>query len=171
MKLITGKMAVKKKTTPKSSKAPKKGVASTGQAPKSGGATTGQAVKDKYFEGVGRRKTAVARVRFYPGQAGFIVNGTDVKSYFPNLRFEKSAEAPLKSSGAKGGVEVRAYGGGVMAQSEAVTLGLARALVKFNLDFKKEFRTLGYLTRDSRMVERKKFGLKKARRAPQWRKR
>jgi len=147
-------MAVKKGTTLKSNKV-----------------TTGQAPKEKYFEGVGRRKTAVARVRFYPDRANFIVNGTDLKSYFSNLRFEKRAKVPLKSSGAKGGVEVKAYGGGVMAQSEAITLGLARALVKFNQDFKKEFRTLGFLTRDSRMVERKKFGLKKARRAPQWRKR
>ena len=126
----------------------------------------------KYFPGLGRRKTAVARVRFYPDKGTeIVVNGLDYKVYFPVLRFQKMAEAPLKKSAVKGGVEVRVSGGGVMAQSEAITLGLARALVKFNPDFKNEFRTLGYLTRDSRMVERKKYGLKKARRVPQWRKR
>ena len=129
--------------------------------------------KNKYFEGVGRRKTAVARVRFYPdGKSGeFVVNGVDYKKYFPMVRFQKNAIAPIKSASIKGGVGVKVYGSGIMAQSEAITLGLARALVKYNPDFKKEFRALGYLTRDSRMVERKKFGLKKARRAPQWRKR
>jgi len=95
----------------------------------------------------------------------------DYKKYFPVLRFQKSAIAPISRVSVKGGVEVKVKGGGVMAQSEAVTLGLSRALIKLEPEFKKEFRTFGYLTRDSRMVERKKFGLKKARRAPQWRKR
>ncbi len=131
------------------------------------------AEKGKYFEGLGRRKTATARVRFYPEgkDSSFTVNGADYKEYFPVARFQRSAVAPIKSSSVKGSVEVKVRGGGIMAQSEAITLGLARAIAKFNPDFKKEFRTLGYLTRDSRMVERKKFGLKKARRAPQWRKR
>jgi len=131
-----------------------------------------EAAKGKYLEGLGRRKTAVARVRFYPNKGkDFVVNGMDYKLYFPVLRFQRKAEAPLVRSAAKGGVEVKVHGGGVMAQSEAITLGLARALVKQNPDLRKEFRALGYLTRDSRMVERKKYGLKKARRAPQWRKR
>jgi len=127
----------------------------------------------KYFEGVGRRKTSVARVRFYPeGKMGsIIVNGADYKKYFPVARYQKAAIAPIKDSSVKGGVEVKVSGGGVMAQSEAVALGLARALIKQNPELKKEFRALGHMTRDSRMVERKKFGLKKARRAPQWRKR
>lgn len=136
------------------------------------GKKTEKTAKQKYFEGVGRRKTAVARVRFYPDYGGdFTVNGIDYKEYFPVLRFQKKAIAPLTSVSTKGGVQVKVNGGGVMAQSEAVTMGLARALVKFNADFRKEFKTFGYLTRDSRMVERKKYGLKKARRAPQWRKR
>lgn len=130
------------------------------------------AVRGKYFEGLGRRKTAVARVRFYPGKDGeFTVNGMDYKAYFPILRFQKKAEAPLRSAALKGSVEIKVYGGGMMAQSGAITLGLARALVKFQPDLRKEFRVMGYLTRDARMVERKKYGLKKARRAPQWRKR
>lgn len=132
-------------------------------------------VKEKYFEGVGRRKTAVARVRFYPSNkedGGFIVNGIDYKKYFPLARFRQYAAEPFRAlKDAKGQAEVKVKGGGVMAQSEAVRLGLARALVKFDPDLKKELRAFGYLTRDPRMVERKKYGLKKARRAPQWTKR
>ncbi|MBU2101508.1 30S ribosomal protein S9 [Patescibacteria group bacterium] len=132
---------------------------------------------NKYFEGVGRRKSAVARVRFFPGGPGglFKVNGQDYKEYFDVERLRQSAVAPLKildsATRKSAGVEVKVKGGGIMAQAEAVTLGLARALIKLNVDFKKELRVAGYLTRDPRRVERKKFGLKKARRAPQWRKR
>ncbi len=129
----------------------------------------------KYFEGVGRRKNAVARVRFYPatGSAGdLMINGLDYKKYFSLARYKQSAVAPLRVLKDKAGhVEAKVKGGGVMGQSEAVRLGLARALAKFNPDFKKELRVFGYLTRDPRMVERKKYGLKKARRAPQWTKR
>ncbi len=130
----------------------------------------------RYFEGVGRRKTAVARVRFYPvsdrGNDSFIINGKDYKKHFSSLRYEKAARAPMKLlHDRRGKVEVKVSGGGVMAQSEAITLGLTRALVKFEPDLKKEMRAFGFLTRDPRMVERKKYGLKKARRAPQWRKR
>ena len=159
-------MATKKETNPKNSKA------ATRRTKKIDKPVEGETAKGKYFEGLGRRKTAVARVRFYPDKGSdFVVNGIDYKLYFPILRFQKKAEAPLKNSSIKGGVEARVYGGGIMAQSEAITLGVARALTKFSPEFKKEFRALGYLTRDSRMVERKKYGLKKARRAPQWRKR
>ena len=132
--------------------------------------------KGKYYEGVGRRKLARARVRFYPeGQGGFLINDREYKEYFPVLRFQQSAVAPLKvlDSGARksAGVTVVIRGGGVSAQAEAVTLGLARALVEYNRELKKELRVSGYLTRDARRVERKKFGLKKARKAPQWSKR
>lgn len=135
------------------------------------------AEKNKYIEGVGRRKTAVARVRFFTGgSAGqFLVNGKDYKEYFEVERYRLMAAAPLKvldsDTRKKAGIEVKVRGGGIMAQAESVTLGLARALVKLNEDYKKELRVLGFLTRDPRKVERKKFGLKKARRAPQWRKR
>ena len=131
--------------------------------------------KGKYFEGVGRRKSAVARVRFYPSlkdENSFIVNGVDYKKYFSLARFKQRATEPLRVlKDKKGEALVVVKGGGVMAQSEAVKLGLARALVKFDPDLKKELRAFGYLTRDPRMVERKKYGLKKARRAPQWTKR
>lgn len=130
--------------------------------------------KGKYFEGVGRRKNAVARVRFYPSGegGGIIINDEDCKKYFPLVRFHQSAAEPLRVlKDKKGETLVKVKGGGVMAQSEATKLGLARALVKFNPDLKRELRAFGYLTRDPRMVERKKYGLKKARRAPQWTKR
>mgnify|MGYP001611067367 FL=1 len=134
-----------------------------------------EADKKKYFEGVGRRKSAVARVRFFPsGKAGegLIVNGLLYEKYFPLIRFQQAAVGPFRVlKDKKGEAVVSVKGGGVMAQSEAVKLGLARALVKFDPDLKKELRAFGYLTRDPRMVERKKYGLKKARRAPQWTKR
>ena len=131
----------------------------------------------KYLEGIGRRKTAVARVRFYPSSAEMskehvVVNGLDYKKYFSLVRYQKRAVEPLRLLKGKGGeVTVKVSGGGTMAQSEAVTLGLARALVKFDESLKQEMRAFGFLTRDPRMVERKKYGLKKARRAPQWPKR
>lgn len=127
----------------------------------------------RYFEGVGRRKSAVARVRLYPSDEEKVtVNGLDYQKYFPLARFRQSVTGPLRAlREKKGEVTVSVRGGGVMAQSEATQLGLARALVKFDPNLKKELRAFGYLTRDPRMVERKKYGLKKARRAPQWTKR
>ncbi len=132
---------------------------------------------EKYFEGIGRRKTAIARVRFYSASAKkaqehVIINGSDYKKYFPLLRYQKSVLAPLRLLKTKSGeITVHLKGGGPTAQAEAVTLGLARALVKFDSSLRSEMRAFGFLTRDPRMVERKKYGLKKARRAPQWTKR
>ena len=134
-------------------------------------------LEKKYFEGIGRRKSAVARVRFYPAGKGgvFGVNGKDSKEYFVIQRYKTNAVAPLSilDSGAKKDAEVsvKVNGGGIMSQAEAVSVGLARALVKFDGELKERLRTAGYLTRDPRKVERKKPGLKKARRAPQWKKR
>ena len=132
----------------------------------------------KYFEGVGRRKEATARVRLYPdvGDAknNFVVNGLSGAEYFKVVRHNNQAEAPLRVLGSaekKMKVEVVARGGGVKGQAEAVTLGLARALVAWRPDLRPEMRSRGYLTRDARVVERKKYGLRKARRAQQWRKR
>src|SRR3989338_10071702 len=131
----------------------------------------------KYFEGLGRRKSAIARVRFYPAGKGgtFMVNGKGHKEYFVTERYRASAFSPMTilDSGVKKDAEVsvRIKGGGIMSQAEAVTVGLARALVKFDGELKERLRAAGYLTRDPRKVERKKPGLKKARRAPQWKKR
>lgn len=131
------------------------------------------AKKQKYFEGVGRRKRAVARVRIWAGGDGkFAVNEKDPASYFKAMRYEQSAIAPLRFlKGEKLTVSVKVRGGGLMAQSEAVRLGLARALIKLNDTLRRELKVAGYLSRDAREVERKKYGLKKARRAPQWQKR
>jgi len=128
----------------------------------------------RYLEAVGRRKTAVARVRFWPKEkGGFKVNGKDYKEYFPIPRLHKVAADSLDKMKCLGQFEVQVLvkGGGLSAQAEAVRHGTARALVLLNEDFKKRLKKAGFLTRDPRMRERKKFGLKRARRAPQWQKR
>lgn len=129
--------------------------------------------KEHYFEAVGRRKTAVARVRLFTQKIGIEINDKNISDYFPILRLQKTVEAPLEKMkiADKLGAVVKVKGGGIMAQAEAVQLGIARALIKFNAEFRKRLRRVDMLTRDSRMVERKKYGLKKARRAPQWKKR
>lgn len=127
-----------------------------------------------YFEAVGRRKTAVARIRLWPkGNGDLLVNGKPYKNYFSTLKLQETAIAALKKMkcSEQFNIEILVKGGGVVAQAEAVRHGISRALVLFNLDFKKRLRKVGYLTRDPRMRERKKFGLKRARRAPQWQKR
>ncbi|MDI6717664.1 MAG: 30S ribosomal protein S9 [Patescibacteria group bacterium] len=129
--------------------------------------------KDKYFEAVGRRKSASARVRLFTKNKAITVNGKSLNDYFTIARFQKEAVSPLEKMkiADKLGAIIKVSGGGIMAQSEAIKLGIARALIKFNPIFRKRLRRLGLLTRDPRAVERKKPGLKKARRAPQWRKR
>ncbi|MDO8537210.1 MAG: 30S ribosomal protein S9 [bacterium] len=128
---------------------------------------------ERYVEGVGRRKTAVARVRLLAGHGEFRVNEKDLNKYFVISRLELAASAPLQKLKVMGKYKVSAqvHGGGIKAQAEAVRLGLARALTAKDADFQKHLHKLGFLSRDPRMVERKKYGLKKARRAPQWAKR
>ena len=129
---------------------------------------------ERYWEGVGRRKTAVARVRIYTrGDKGLWVNGRPLAEYFTyaHLQHIASAAVEIMKSFDRFRVVAKVKGGGIHAQAEAVRHGSARALVLFNSDFRKRLKREGMLTRDSRMVERKKFGLKKARRAPQWAKR
>lgn len=126
----------------------------------------------KYIEAVGRRKTSTSRVRIFEGEDGFMINQKPVNEYFKIERFRETALAPLKLLKIKNiFVSAKVLGGGIMAQAEAIRHGLSRALVKYNADFKKILKNAGFLTRDPRMVERKKYGLKKARRAPQWQKR
>lgn len=129
--------------------------------------------KEKYFEAVGRRKTSIARVRLYTKKGDIIVNDKDYLKYFPILRLQKAVISPIEelSVADKVGVTVKVQGGGINSQSGAVRLGISRALVLYNPNFRKPLRKVGYLTRDARAVERKKYGLKKARRAPQWKKR
>lgn len=129
---------------------------------------------DRYFEAVGRRKTATARVRLFTrGEKSFTVNGKPYQEYFPLLADQETAVASMKKMKCldKFKVSVIVKGGGRSAQAEAVRHGTARVLVDFNNNFKKRLRKVGFLTRDPRMRERKKFGLKRARKSPQWAKR
>lgn len=128
----------------------------------------------RYFEAVGKRKTAVARVRlFTQGEKVFLVNEKPLNAYFSTLELQQTAGLSLRKMKCldRFRVLVRVRGGGLSAQAEAIRHGIARALVLFNPNFRKRLKKSGYLTRDSRMRERKKFGLKRARRAPQWQKR
>ncbi len=122
---------------------------------------------------VGRRKTAAARVRLTPGTGKIIVNGKDFKVYFPYFEWQNIIMAPLTAVGKEKtfDISVKIVGGGQKGQAVAVQLGIARALVVWNNELKKSLKTQGYLTRDARVKERKKPGLKRARRAPQWSKR
>lgn len=128
-----------------------------------------------YYEGVGRRKTASARVRLYSkDKKKFVVNGKPLEEYFANklhLIEEARASLELLKMSSKLGVTVQVKGGGATGQAGAIRHASARALVKFNPDFRQKLSRAGHLTRDSRMKERKKPGLKKARKAPQWGKR
>ncbi len=128
---------------------------------------------ERYFEGVGRRKTAVARVRLFTRPGDLVVNDRPHTVYFPTIELQKIVEDAMQKMKLWGKFKVTAKisGGGIHAQAEAFRHGLSRCLTKFNPDFRKRLRRAGFLTRDPRMKERKKPGLKKARRAPQWRKR
>ncbi len=126
----------------------------------------------RYTEAVGRRKTAIARVRIVAGKGKVTVNGKDLKSYFTVPRLVAAAKAPLEQLQiADIDVSVKVIGGGINAQAEAIRLGLARAIIEKSAEWKPRLHVMGFLTRDSRMVERKKYGKRKARRSPQWAKR
>jgi small subunit ribosomal protein S9 len=123
---------------------------------------------------LGRRKTAIARVRVIKNGKGLVtVNAKKAETFFPTFELQSIVTGPLKVTGQETAVDVSAQveGGGVHAQAEAVRLGISRALIQLNPTFRKTLKKLGYLTRDPRAKERKKFGLKRARRAPQWSKR
>lgn len=134
----------------------------------------------RYYEAVGRRKEAVARVRLFTSspdksveKENLLINNKPYKEYFPILNLQNKIEAPfvrLKSLNRFSGT-VKVGGGGIAGQAEAVQHGIARALVLFDENFRKRLKSAGYLTRDARVKERRKFGLKKARKAPQWSKR
>lgn len=136
--------------------------------------------KAKYIEAVGRRKTSTARVRITESaKANFVVNEKDAKDYFKTegerrlilLPIVNGFKAEQGKVAPKWSVEVRVSGGGTHSQAEAISHGLARALVEFDAELRGNLKTLGYLKRDPRAKERRKFGLKKARKAPQWSKR
>jgi small subunit ribosomal protein S9 len=128
----------------------------------------------QYYEGVGRRKQSIARVRIMNGSGQFIVNEKDAPAYFNRLGDLESVLAVLKAAGqdAKSyDITVKVLGGGVTGQTDSVQLGLARAMVKMNAENVSAMRKGGFLTRDARVKERKKPGLKRARKAPTYTKR
>lgn len=143
--------------------------------------------KNGYIEAVGRRKTSVARVRLHaagtkevaPEKADqtakeqIVINEKKLAQYFPLQNHHRVIVSPFLRSDTLGNfkVTVKVLGGGVSSQAYAIRHGIARALVSFDEELRKKLKPFGYLTRDPRMVERKKYGLKKARRAPQWSKR
>lgn len=130
--------------------------------------------EERYHEGVGGRKTAVARVRIWLAKSTSVaVNESSVEEYFPTLSMRQAVKEPLERVGETKHFKVTALvkGGGKSAQAEAVRHGLSRALVAYDGEFRTLLKRLGFLKRDPRMRERKKFGLKRARRARQWRKR
>tara|TARA_B100000900_G_C20524042_1_gene693417 strand:- start:20 stop:418 length:399 start_codon:yes stop_codon:yes gene_type:complete len=128
---------------------------------------------EKYIEAVGRRKTATARIRLFPAQkTTYVVNDKNADEYFPTAHLQKIIkDALIVAEGVAFKVSAKVMGGGVPAQAEAIRLGIARALVKDDKMRRKDLKAAGYLKRDPRMKERKKFGLRSARRAPQWSKR
>jgi small subunit ribosomal protein S9 len=128
----------------------------------------------QYFEGVGRRKESIARVRLMSGSGKFVVNDKEAAAYFTRLGDLNDILMAFKACGEEAGkydVSATVNGGGVTGQTDAVKLGLARALLKINVDWTSSLRKFGLLTRDARVKERKKPGLKRARKAPTYTKR
>ena len=130
--------------------------------------------KRKYFYGTGRRKSSVARVRVYENGTGNItINGRDIDNYFGLDTLKMVVRQPLVSTDLMGKVDVvvTVCGGGVTGQAGAIRHGISRALVLVNPEYRASLKAAGFMTRDPRMKERKKYGLKAARRAPQFSKR
>lgn len=130
------------------------------------------ATPSRYTEAIGRRKTATARVRITPAKSTSMeVNGMDAKEYFPLAIMMKTAYEALELLGATYAVTAKVSGGGKKAQAESIRLGISRAMIELIPEQRKDLKVRGFLKRDPRARERKKFGLKGARRAPQWSKR
>ncbi len=130
--------------------------------------------KTKYFQANGSRKTSTARVRLFTrADGGIIVNKKPFDVYFPEIALQKTIMSPLEKLNCetKFSISILVNGGGLTGQAEACRHGISRALILLNPYFRKRLKKAGFLTRDPRMRERKKFGLKRARRAPQWSKR
>ena len=129
--------------------------------------------KRPYFYGTGRRKKSVARVRLYQGTGSVKINGRDIDDYFGLDTLKLIVRQPLNLTGTadKFDIECRVAGGGVTGQAGAIRHGISRALLGLNAEYRAALKAAGFLTRDPRMKERKKYGLKAARRAPQFSKR
>ena len=135
--------------------------------------TVSYEAKLKSFYGTGRRKHSVARVRLYPGSGNVTINGRSIDDYFGLETLKLIVRQPLEltETAAQFDVVCTVAGGGVTGQAGAIRHGVARALLQFNAELRPALKKAGYLTRDPRMKERKKYGLKAARRAPQFSKR
>ena len=130
--------------------------------------------KKQYIETIGRRKTATARVRMTSAaKQSYEINGKDLAAYFPTEEMQKIVTDPFATSEVKGHymITVKVKGSGIHSQAQAVRHGISRALVKEEEENKSKLKRAGFLKRDPRVKERRKFGLKKARKAPQWSKR
>ena len=129
--------------------------------------------ESNYYYGTGRRKSSVARVRVYPGTGKITINDRDINDYFGLETLKLIVRQPLALTGTteKFDIVVRVAGGGVTGQAGAIRHGLSRALLQFDENLRPTLKKAGFLTRDPRMKERKKYGLKGARRAPQFSKR
>ncbi|MFA5888807.1 MAG: 30S ribosomal protein S9 [Candidatus Paceibacterota bacterium] len=127
---------------------------------------------EKYIEAVGRRKTSVSRVRITPAsKITFLVNDKELEKYFSTKEMQAIVKQPLVDVKEKFKITAKIKGGGIHSQAESLRHGIARALVKNDLELRKGLKKAGFLKRDPRSKERRKFGLKKARKAPQWSKR
>lgn len=129
---------------------------------------------DRYIEAVGRRKTAIARVRITPAtKTSYSINDKELEVYFPSRELQTAVTESLTTSklAAKFKVTVQLKGGGINAQAEALRHGMARALIEYDKELRTRLKKAGLLKRDPRAKERRKFGLKKARKSPQWSKR
>jgi small subunit ribosomal protein S9 len=135
--------------------------------------TPAPVVSGRPVQTVGRRKEAVVRVRLVPGTGNFRLNGKDLPVYFPNKVHQQLIKEPLVITEQVEKYDVLAtlHGGGISGQAGALRLGIARALIVLNADDRPALKAAGFLTRDARATERKKYGLKKARKAPQYSKR
>lgn len=136
--------------------------------------TAAKKVKRTYLYACGRRKCAVARVRYYKkGEGEIIINDKEMKEHLPSKEMQMIVVAPLEALKHEGKwkITIKVTGGGKRSQVDAIRLGVARVLVVLDAENKKELKAYKYLTRDPRVKERKKYGLKGARRAPQWSKR
>lgn len=130
--------------------------------------------KVKYIEAIGRRKTAVARVRLFPSTKNSVsINGRELADYFKTEELRMIADEAISKLKLPSKFKITALikGGGTSGQAEALRHGISRALIVFDLELRKKLKKSGFLKRDSRAKERRKFGLKKARKAPQWSKR
>ena len=125
------------------------------------------------YQAVGRRKKAIARVRLIPGEGKIVINGRDIDNYFGLETLKMTVRQPLALTSLEGryDVLVNVYGGGLSGQAGAIPHGISRALIKADPELRPAVKKAGFLTRDPRMKERKKYGLKAARRAPQFSKR